>query len=80
MLRKFAVAFLVVLAVSPLMYVGSAFRQANISGYPVFSKANLIAAFPLFGIAFLVVLAGLCIPWGDVASSEEKDSNDKNKP
>lgn len=74
MFRKIAIAFFIVLAVSPLMYVGSAFRQANISGYPVFSKANLIAAFPLFGIAFLVVFVGLCIPWDEMIDSDEKKS------
>ena len=72
MFRKVAIAFFVVLAVSPLMYIGSAFRQANISGYPVFSKENLVAACPLFGIAFLVVFVGLCIPWDEIAGSDEK--------
>ena len=79
MLRRAAITFIVVLAVSPLMYVGSAFRQSNISGYPVFSKPSLIAAFPLFGTAFLVVFVGLCIPWDELADSSEKKTLTKKR-
>lgn len=80
MVRRIAIAFLVVLVVSPLMYLGSAFRQANIGGYSVFSRENLIAAFPVFGIAFFVVFAGLCIPWGEMSDSNEEEKKQEDDP
>lgn len=72
---RFLIAFLLVLLVSPLMYLGSAFRQANISGYAVFSEKNLVAAFPLFSVAFLIVFVGLCIPWTELAGSGVDEKN-----
>jgi len=77
MLKRVAFVFGVVLFVSPLMFLGSIFRQANVSGLPVFSKENILSALPLFGVAFGLIFIGLLIPWDSDDSQDCKKSEDE---
>ena len=76
MFKRVLIVFGIVFLVSPLMFLGTVFRQANISGYPVFSEANMLSALPMFGVVVVVLFIGLLIPWGE---DEPRDDDESRK-
>lgn len=55
------VSALLTLVVSPLLFVGSAARSANVHDLPLVSVENAYAALPLFGVSAGVIFITLAI-------------------
>lgn len=72
MFKRAAIVFVIVVFLSPLMFLGAVFREANVSGHPVFSKENMLSALPLFGIAITLLFVGLLIPWGEGGTKDDR--------
>ena len=55
------ISALLTLVVSPLLFVGSAARSANVHNLPLVSVENAYAALPLFGASAGVIFISLVI-------------------
>jgi hypothetical protein len=78
MIRKVS-AFVLLLLFIGLLYVGSALREANVTGLPVLSQENLKSAVSLFLVGVAFVVGGLLIPWERLEGSDKDKSSEDPK-